>query len=70
MHASVVRHYLDGGNYPIGGSRMIAEYASDLIESMGGKIVVNAGVDEILLKGKKRWGYDWIVEMNYSLLGL
>ena len=56
MHASVVRHYLDGGNYPIGGSRMIAEYASDLIESMGGKIVVNAGVDEILTQGKKAVG--------------
>ncbi len=35
---------------------MIAEYASDLIESMGGKIVVNAGVDEILTQGKKAVG--------------
>ena len=33
MHAMVARHYLDGGNYPVGGSRMIAEYATDLIEN-------------------------------------
>jgi|TARA_B110000495_G_scaffold149655_1_gene132529 all-trans-retinol 13,14-reductase len=56
MHAMVARHYLDGGNYPVGGSRMIAEYATDLIESLGGKIVVNAGVDELLVKGKKAIG--------------
>lgn len=56
MHAMVARHYLDGGNYPVGGSRMIAEYATDLIESLGGKIVVNSGVDEILVKGKKAIG--------------
>ncbi|MBT3478410.1 MAG: NAD(P)/FAD-dependent oxidoreductase [Candidatus Marinimicrobia bacterium] len=56
MHAMVARHYLDGGNYPVGGSRMIAEYATDLIESLGGKIVVNAGVDEILVQGKRAIG--------------
>jgi all-trans-retinol 13,14-reductase len=56
MHAMVARHYLDGGNYPVGGSRMIGEYATDLIESLGGKIVVNAGVDELLVKRKKAIG--------------
>jgi all-trans-retinol 13,14-reductase len=56
MHAMVARHYLDGGNYPVGGSRMIAEYATDEIEKHGGKVVVNAGVDEILTKGKKAVG--------------
>ncbi|MBC8345439.1 MAG: NAD(P)/FAD-dependent oxidoreductase [Candidatus Marinimicrobia bacterium] len=56
MHAMVARHYLDGGNYPVGGSRMIAEYATDVIEKHGGKVVVNAGVDEIITKGKKAVG--------------
>ncbi len=53
MHALVVRHYLDGGNYPIGTSRRIAETTTDYIEKLGGKVFVNAGVDEILTsKGK------------------
>ena len=56
MHAMVARHYLDGGNYPVGGSRMIAEYVTDLIESLNGKVLVNAGVDEIIVKGKKAVG--------------
>ncbi len=56
MHAMVARHYLDGGNYPVGGSRMIAEYATDLIEKLDGKVVVSAGVDEILVKRKKAIG--------------
>ena len=53
MHAMVVRHYLDGGNYPIGTSRRIAETAVDYLHSLGGEIYVNAGVDEIIThKGK------------------
>ena len=47
MHASVARHYLDGGNYPTGTSRRIAETISDLIEDNGGILAVNAGVKEI-----------------------
>ena len=56
MHAMVARHYLDGANYPVGGSRMIAEYATDLIESLGGKVVVNADVNEIIVKNNKARG--------------
>ena len=49
MHALVVRHYLDGGNYPTGSSRSIAETISTLIENYGGKLAVNAGVEEIII---------------------
>ena len=53
MHATVVRHYLNGGNYPVGTSRRIAETAVEYLESLGGKLYVSAGVDEILThKGK------------------
>jgi len=51
-----VRHYLNGGNYPIGTSRKIAETSSDYLESMGGKIYVNANVDEILIEKRKTIG--------------
>ena len=47
MHAFVARHYLDGGNYPTGSSRSIAETISDLIEKNDGVLAVNAGVKEI-----------------------
>mgnify|MGYP006089223743 FL=1 len=56
MHAMVARHYLDGANYPVGGSRMIAEYTTDFIESLGGKVVVNADVNEIIVKRNKAIG--------------
>ena len=56
MHAMVARHYLDGGNYPVGGSRMIAEYATDVIESLGGRILVNGAVNEIIVKGNNALG--------------
>ena len=56
MHSMVVRHYLNGGNYPIGTSRKIAETAVDYLEDMGGKLYVNAPVDEILTRGGKTIG--------------
>jgi len=56
MHAMVVRHYLNGGNYPIGTSRKIAETAVEHLESMGGKLYVNAGVDEIITHHGKTTG--------------
>jgi len=56
MHASVVRHYLNGGNYPVGTSRKIAETVSDNLENMGGKLYVHASVDEILTSNGKTTG--------------
>ena len=56
MHSMVVRHYLNGGNYPIGTSRKIAETTVDYLEDMGGKLYVNAPVDEILTRGGKTMG--------------
>ena len=53
MHSFVVRHYLDGANYPTGTSRKIAETISDLIEKNGGSLYVNAPVKSIEVnKGK------------------
>ena len=50
LHAFVARHYLDGGNYPTGTSRRIAETVSDLIEKNDGVLAVNAGVDRIKIE--------------------
>ena len=50
MHAVLVKHYMHGGAYPIGGCERIAQTIAPIIESAGGKIYVNAGVDEIIVK--------------------
>jgi len=50
MHASVVRHYFDGGNFPIGGSSQIVKTIDPIIEASGGTILVSAEVEEIVIK--------------------
>ncbi len=51
MHATVVRHYFAGGNFPVGGAARIAESILPVIERAGGKVVVSAEVDQILVEG-------------------
>ena len=53
MHCAIAGHYLDGANYPVGGSRMIAESIVPLIEENGGDIFISTGVDKIkVINGK------------------
>ncbi len=56
MQAGVAKHYMDGGNYPIGGSGKIAESVLPIIRNAGGNICVNSGVDEILIMKNKTVG--------------
>ena len=50
MHASVARHYFDGGNFPIGGSSQIVKTIDPVIEASGGTILISAEVDEVLIE--------------------
>jgi all-trans-retinol 13,14-reductase len=50
MHAAVVRHYLNGGSFPIGGSSQIVKTIDPVIEKAGGTILINAEVDQILIQ--------------------
>ena len=50
MHASLVRHYFDGGNFPIGGSSQIVETVDSVIEASGGTILISAEVEEVLIE--------------------
>ncbi len=56
IHAMVVKHYLGGAAYPIGGSGKIAEDILPIIQSKGGDVLVRAEVKEILVKGNKTYG--------------
>ena len=58
MHAFVARHYLNGGNYPTGTSRRIAETISDTIEKYGGSLYVNAPVASIKTHRNKAIGVE------------
>jgi all-trans-retinol 13,14-reductase len=48
-HATIVEHYLKGASYPVGGASRIAASIVPVIERAGGKVVVSAEVDKIIL---------------------
>ncbi|WP_372767982.1 phytoene desaturase family protein [Lutibacter sp.] len=50
MHASVARHYFDGGNFPVGGSSQIVKTVDPVIASSGGTILINAEVEEVIVE--------------------
>ena len=56
MQAMITGHYLDGGNYPIGGSAAIHESIVETIEKHGGQLALKAEVSEILTHKNKVTG--------------
>jgi all-trans-retinol 13,14-reductase len=56
MHAILVKHYLRGAAYPIGGSSQIARSILPAIENKGGKVMISAEVDSIIFEGTQARG--------------
>ena len=56
MHAMIVRHYLHGGYYPVGGSWKIADSIIPKIQAGGGEVFTYARVDKILVEDGKVTG--------------
>ncbi len=56
MHATLAKHYMNGGYYPIGGSSVFFERIAPTITKNGGQIFTNAEVTEILIENKKAVG--------------
>lgn len=56
MHALLVRHYLGGGAYPVGGSSRIAATILPSIERAGGAVVTSAEVAEIVVRDGRAVG--------------
>jgi len=54
VHAMIVEHYMNGASFPVGGASQIAASIAPLIERAGGKIVVSAEVERILLDNAGR----------------
>ena len=56
IHAIVAAHYFEGASYPVGGASRIAETITPAIEQNGGKVVVSAEVQEILVQNGRATG--------------
>lgn len=56
MHAMVAKHYITGGNYPVGGASKIAETIIPVIEAAGGHVFTYAGVDKVLVENGRAVG--------------
>lgn len=56
MHAMVAKHYITGGNYPVGGAVRIAETIIPVIRRGGGEVFTYAPVDQILVKRNRAYG--------------
>ena len=50
MHATVMRHYMHGAYFPVGGADAFAQGLVPVIESGGGEVRTRAPVTEILMK--------------------
>ncbi len=49
MHAMLIRHYIDGANFPVGGSGRIAETVADTVRAAGGAVLIGAEVARVLV---------------------
>ncbi|MEL6867435.1 MAG: NAD(P)/FAD-dependent oxidoreductase, partial [Bacteroidota bacterium] len=56
MHASVVKHYFQGGYFPVGGSSQIVKTIDPIIEAASGTILISAEVQEIIVEKNKAKG--------------
>ena len=56
MHASVVKHYFNGGSFPVGGSSQIAKTIDKVIESSKGTILTKAEVSSVIIENNTAKG--------------
>jgi all-trans-retinol 13,14-reductase len=50
MHATVMRHYLDGAYYPVGGAKAFAEALVPVIEAGGGALRTRSSVASVIVE--------------------
>jgi all-trans-retinol 13,14-reductase len=55
-HAMVIAHFMEGGYYPKGGADQICLKTIDVLNSHGGKVYINAEVNEIITTKNKVTG--------------
>ncbi len=55
-HSVIACHYLDGGYYPVGGAKSIAQTVNSIVERTGGKILTKYRVNQIIVENGKAVG--------------
>ncbi len=58
MHASVAKHYFDGGCYPVGGSWKMADTIIPVIRAGGGEVFTYAKVKQIRVENNRAVGVE------------
>lgn len=58
IHGMIVEHFLEGGNYPVGGASSIHKTLINVIEENGGKIAIKASVKKIIIENNKAVGVE------------
>lgn len=56
VHATVIRHYLEGASYPVGGAGAIAKGLVPVIEAAGGRVLAGTPVKEVIIEDGKAVG--------------
>ncbi len=56
MHAALVKHYMKGACYPVGGAQQIYESVAPTIMNAGGQVFTNAEVSEVIVQNGKATG--------------
>jgi all-trans-retinol 13,14-reductase len=56
MHCMLNRHYMDGGSYPVGGAKVLADAMMPIVEAAGGLVYHSAAVDQILIEDGRAIG--------------
>lgn len=56
IHALTIRHFWNGGYYPVGGSQIFADNLLKVVQDAGGETVVRAPVEGVIVKNGKAIG--------------
>ena len=58
IHGMIVEHFLEGGNYPVGGASSIHKALTKVIEDNGGTVAIKADVKSIIIENNKAKGVE------------
>lgn len=58
VHAMLIKHYIDGASFPIGGSGRIPETITQTVRAAGGQVLVSAEVTRVLVREGRAYGVE------------
>jgi all-trans-retinol 13,14-reductase len=58
VHAMVIKHYIDGASYPVGGASQLAETMAATVRAAGGQVLVAADVVRVVVRDGRAVGVE------------